>query len=283
MSDLPQIVRTRAALLKALGPWRRAGQPHALVPTMGALHEGHLALVQQARQLCPKTVVSIFVNPAQFAPAEDLSRYPRDEASDLALLASVGCDLVWAPAPDEMYPPGFATRIVPEGAALGLESEFRPQFLAGVTTVCGKLFIQVAPAFAVFGEKDYQQLCVVRQLVRDLDLPLGIIGAPTLRETDGLAMSSRNRYLSADERRKAPRLHAALQSAATAIAAGADGATECRTAAGTLDADGFRTDYVAIRDAGTLGAAQPGRPARLLAAAWLGKTRLIDNVAVETG
>ena len=145
MAELPKIVRTRAALSKALAPWRRAGEPHALVPTMGALHDGHLALVDLARRHCPRSVVSIFVNPTQFAPTEDLARYPRDEAGDLAKLATVGCDLVWAPGPEEMYPPGFATSIVPAGAALGLESDFRPHFFAGVATVCCKLFTQVAP------------------------------------------------------------------------------------------------------------------------------------------
>ena len=282
MADQPIVARTRAALSKVLAPWRRAGQPHALVPTMGALHDGHLGLVRQAREHCPKVVVSIFINPAQFAPAEDLAHYPRDEAGDFAKLASVGCDLIWAPGTGEMYPPGFATRIMPEGAALGLEADFRPQFFTGVATVCCKLFTQVAPALAVFGEKDYQQLCVVRQLVRDLDLPLGILGAPTVREADGLAMSSRNRYLSPEQRRNAPLLHASLTAAALQIEAGGGLEAACAQARSALKAGGFKVDYVAVRDAATLAtvAAAETRPLRILAAAWLGGTRLIDNLAV---
>ena len=281
MADQPIVVRTRAALSKALAPWQRAGQPHALLPTMGALHDGHLALVRQARLHCPKVVVSIFVNPAQFGPAEDLSRYPRDEAGDLAKLATAGCDLVWAPEQAEMYPPGFATSIVPAGAALGLESDFRPQFFAGVATVCCKLFTQVAPALAVFGEKDYQQLCVVRQLVRDLDLPLGILGAPTLRQADGLAMSSRNRYLTPEQRKIAPLLHGGLTAAARRVESGGDMGSACAEAKAALEAGGFRVDYVAIRDAATLAPVASAPAAlRILAAAWLGTTRLIDNLAV---
>jgi pantoate--beta-alanine ligase len=280
MPRLPEIVRSRAALGEAVGRWRANGETHALVPTMGALHDGHLALVRLARQHCPRVAVSIFVNPTQFAPTEDLSRYPRDEAGDLAKLAAVDCDLVWAPDPAEMYPPGFATRIVPEGAALGLESDFRPHFFAGVATVCCKLFTQVAPNSAIFGEKDFQQLCVVRQLVRDLDLPLTIIGAPTLREQDGLAMSSRNRYLSPEERRIAPLLHSVLTLAGEAIQGGSVVADECQKVIAELNQGGFKADYVSVRDAETLAPATPGRPWRILAAAWLGKTRLIDNLPI---
>jgi pantoate--beta-alanine ligase len=281
MPSLPQIVRTRAALAAALEPWRRAGETHALVPTMGALHEGHLALVRLAQQHCRRVVASIFVNPTQFAPTEDLGRYPRDEAGDLGKLATAGCDLVWAPEQPEMYPPGFATKIVPGGAALGLEADFRPAFLAGVATVCCKLFTQVAPKVAVFGEKDFQQLAVVRQIVRDLDLPLAIVGAPTIREPDGLAMSSRNRYLSADERKRAPLIHAAITDVARQVAAGGDGAEACREALASLVEGGFRPDYVELRDAVTLAPASStgAGSLRVLAAAWLGKTRLIDNVA----
>ena len=206
----PAVARTLPELKAAIAGWQAAGESHALVPTMGALHDGHLALVQLARGPARRTVVSIFVNPRQFGPKEDLSRYPRDEAGDLAKLASVDCDLVWAPSPEVMYPQGFATTIVPGGAAEGLESDFRPGFFSGVATVCCKLFTQVAPTVAVFGEKDFQQLAVVRQLVRDLNLPLEIVGAPTLREADGLAMSSRNRYLSPEERKVAPAIHKAV-------------------------------------------------------------------------
>lgn len=280
MSRQPEIVRSRAALAGILSDWRRAGETHALIPTMGALHEGHLALVRLAREHCTRVVVSIFVNPAQFAPSEDLARYPRDEAGDLAKLATAGCDLVWAPDAAGMYPPGFATRIVPEGAALGLESDFRPHFFSGVATVCCKLFTQVAPKVAVFGEKDFQQLCVVRQVARDLDLPLAIIGAPTLREPDGLAMSSRNRYLSAGERTTAPLLQAVLTRTAQGIQGSGEIATECAKGADELNRGGFKVDYLAVRDAETFAPARVGRPLRILAAAWLGRTRLIDNLPI---
>jgi pantoate--beta-alanine ligase len=265
--------------------WRGAGERIALVPTMGALHEGHLGLVRLGKARCRRAVVSIFVNPAQFAPNEDFARYPRDEAGDLAKLASVGCDVVWGPDRAEMYPEGFATRIVPGGAAEGLESDFRPHFFGGVATVCCKLFTQVAPDIAVFGEKDYQQLCVVRQVVRDLDLPLAIAGAPTVREADGLAMSSRNAYLTAEERRVAPALHRVLGEVAEAAGTGGIIAGVIAEGMRTLEAAGFRVDYLEVRDAETLKEAAPGaqRPLRVLVAAWLGKTRLIDNVGVEQG
>jgi pantoate--beta-alanine ligase len=248
---------------------------------MGALHQGHLELVRLAKTRCSRAVVSIFVNPAQFAPHEDFDRYPRDEAGDLAKLAAVGCDLVWAPGGAEMYPEGFATRILPGGAAEGLEGAFRPHFFAGVATVCCKLFTQVAPDIAVFGEKDYQQLCVVRQLVRDLNLPLAIVGMATVRESDGLALSSRNAYLSADERRLAPMLHRVITGVARAAAEGRTPADAAADGGRALEAAGFKVDYLEVRDADTLRPAAPGRPLRVLAAAWLGKTRLIDNVAVQ--
>lgn len=276
-------------LRKIVGDWRRAGSRIALVPTMGALHGGHLELVKLARQHAEKVVVSIFVNPAQFAPHEDLDRYPRTFDADLASLASVNCDLVWAPSVAEMYPPGHATRVVPTGAAEGLETDFRPHFFGGVATVCTKLFTQVAPDFAVYGEKDYQQLAVMRQIVRDLDLPLVIVGAPTVREADGLAMSSRNRYLDEAERKIAPILHRELQRLAQSLRNEATTLTPtraealCGEAAGRLAAAGFgKVDYVAVRDAATLAPLGQGasRPLRILVAAWLGKTRLIDNIAV---
>jgi len=282
MVPTPTLVRTREALARTLQSWRLAGQSHALVPTMGALHEGHLELVRLARSHASRVVVSIFVNPSQFAPSEDLTRYPRDEAGDLVKLASAGCDLVWAPDPREMYPAGFATEIIPKGAALGLEADFRPQFFAGVATVCTKLFAQVTPRVAIFGEKDFQQLCVVRQVVRDLDMPLTVIGAPTVREADGLAMSSRNRYLTAEQRPIAPRLHGELASLAKRIEHGDEIVAACRAASDTLNARGFRVEYVAARDSETLMPIKhlDTRPARVLAAAWLGATRLIDNLAV---
>jgi len=284
-----KVIRVVRAMRKTIGDWRADGQTVALVPTMGALHEGHLALVRQARRRCRRTVVSIFVNPTQFAPGEDLDSYPRTFEDDLDKLDALGCDAVWAPGPGEMYPEGFATRIVLAGAAEGLESDFRPHFFGGVATVCCKLFTQVAPDIAVFGEKDYQQLQVVRQLVRDLDLPLRIVGIATIREADGLAMSSRNRYLSADERAIAPALHASLRTLAGHVAgAGAKltarriEALEQRAAADLLAAGFAKVDYVAVRDAQSLAPAAlaNGRPLRALAAAWLGKTRLIDNVGI---
>ena len=276
-----ETVRTLQDLKRKVITWRAAGEGVGLVPTMGALHEGHLQLVRLTHRRAKRCVVSIFVNPTQFAPNEDFDRYPRDEASDLGKLALVGCDLVWAHDKGVMYPEGFATRIVPGGAAEGLESDFRPGFFAGVATVCCKLFTQVAPDMAVFGEKDYQQLRVVRQMVRDLDLALEIVAAPTVRESDGLAMSSRNRYLSSEQRAAAPTLHRVIVSVAKAAAEGKETAA-ILDGQQVLEAAGFRVDYLDVRDAETLKAVEPGssRPKRVLAAAWLGKTRLIDNVAV---
>jgi len=285
MSGGVSVVRSLAALRTQVRAWRAAGDRIALVPTMGALHRGHLELVRLAKVRCQRAVASIFVNPTQFAPHEDFERYPRDEAGDLAKLASVGCDLVWAPGPSEMYPEGFATRVVPGGAADGLESEFRPHFFTGVATVCCKLFTQVAPDIAVFGEKDYQQLTVVRQTVRDLNLRLEIVGADTVREADGLAMSSRNAYLSAEERRLAPLLYSTIAGVARAAATRGNVAAAVGDGKAALAAAGFKVDYLEACDAETLRPAAPndrtalGRPLRVLAAAWLGKTRLIDNVA----
>ena len=273
-----EVVRTVQELRRKVAGWRAAGERVALVPTMGALHEGHLQLVRVGHRQAKRCVVSIFVNPTQFAPHEDFSRYPRDEAGDLSKLALVGCDLVWAPDAKEMYPEGFATRVVPSAAAEGLETDFRPDFFGGVATVCTKLFLQVGADFAVFGEKDYQQLCVIRQTVRDLDLPLEIIPAPTVRESDGLAMSSRNRYLSPEERRVAPVVHRVIGDVASAVGKGS-AAAAIAEGRQKLEAAGFRIDYLEVRDAETLKVPQPGRPKRVLVAAWLGKTRLIDNVA----
>jgi pantoate--beta-alanine ligase len=306
-----QVVRSIAELRGVIAQWRNNGHRIGLVPTMGALHSGHLALVRRAAQLTDRTLVSIFVNPSQFAPHEDLARYPRDEAGDLAKLAAESCHLVWAPSAAEMYPEGFATRIAPAGAAYGLESDFRPHFFGGVATVCAKLFGATTPDVAVFGEKDYQQLCVVRQMVRDLNMPIDIVGVETTREADGLALSSRNAYLTAEERQVAPALNGVLRHVAgkaNAVLRGAGPAKNkpprptplvrdptlppqahqlpdldaiCAAAAAELQAAGFaKVDYVAVRHADTLkvvtetGAA----PLRVLAAAWLGATRLIDNV-----
>jgi pantoate--beta-alanine ligase len=280
------VIRSLGPLRAQVRAWRDGGDRIALVPTMGALHRGHLDLVRLAKAHCRRAAVSIFVNPAQFAPHEDFAHYPRDEAGDLAKLAEAGCDLVWAPDTALMYPEGFATRIVPGGAADGLEGEFRPHFFAGVATVCCKLFTQVAPDIAVFGEKDYQQLTVVRQMVQDLDLPLDIAALPTVREPDGLALSSRNAYLSAEERRAAPMLHRVIADVARSVAGRDDSAAAViAEAKAALQAAGFKVDYLEVRDAATLRPAAPGagHPLRVLVAAWLGKTRLIDNVPVAVG
>jgi pantoate--beta-alanine ligase len=276
------VIRSLGPLRAQVRAWRGAGETVALVPTMGALHAGHLELVRLAKARCHRAVVSIFVNPTQFAPNEDFERYPRDEAGDLAKLAGVGCDLVWSPDRTVMYPEGFATRVVPAGAAEGLETDFRPHFFGGVATVCCKLFTQAGPDIAVFGEKDYQQLRVVTQMVRDLDLPLEIVGMPTVREADGLAMSSRNAYLSADERKIAPLLHRVIVKVAEAARGGRDVAAAIAEGKEALTKAGFKLDYLEVRDAESLQPAAPGagRPVRVLVAAWLGKTRLIDNVGV---
>lgn len=283
MSGPIPVVRTLQPLREMVAGWRREGSAVGLVPTMGALHRGHLELVREARKRAGHVVVSIFVNPTQFAPNEDFDRYPRDEAGDLAKLASVGCDAVWSPERSVMYPDGFATRIVPAGAAEGLESDFRPHFFGGVATVCCKLFTQVGADVAVFGEKDFQQLAVVKQMVRDLNLPLEIVGAETVREADGLAMSSRNAYLSPAERAIAPAMYRTISNVAEKVRGGADILEAERTASAALPDAGFgKIDYVAVRDAISLKAPAPGVTAglRVLAAAWLGKTRLIDNVPV---
>jgi pantoate--beta-alanine ligase len=285
MPRRPKIAKTVPSLRRAVATWRARRQTVALVPTMGALHDGHLSLVRTARRRADRVVVSIFVNPAQFAPSEDFSTYPRTFAADLALLAQEKADLVWAPANVAvMYPEGFATRIVPGGAAAaGLEDAFRPDFFKGVATVVCKLFTQVAPDFAIFGEKDYQQLQVVTRMARDLDLPLRVIGARTVREKDGLAMSSRNVYLSADERAVAPTLHRVLTLCARKIAEGHAVATILSEGREAIARAGFTLDYLEARHAATLApvASTKEGPVRLLVAAKLGKTRLIDNVAVK--
>ena len=261
--------------------WRALKRPVALVPTMGALHAGHLALVERAKALADHVVVSIFVNPTQFGPDEDFARYPRQLESDLEKLREIGADLAYTPPVDEMYPDGFATTVHVGGpAAAGLEDAHRPGHFDGVATVVAKLFTQCLPNVAVFGEKDYQQLLVIRRMARDLDLPVKIIGAPTVRERDGLALSSRNAYLSPEQRAAAPALHQALTAAADAIRSGADPGTACREQVEGLERAGWRVDYLTARDAETLAAPAPGRPLRLLAAARLGEVRLIDNIPV---
>ncbi len=276
------VVRSVDDLRAQVAAWHREGLTVALVPTMGALHDGHLALVRRARELADRVVASVFVNPTQFAPHEDFDRYPRDEAGDSRKLASAGCDLLYAPTVRAMYPEGFATAISVGGPAEGLCGTFRPQMFGGVALVVTKLFLQAQPDVAVFGEKDYQQLMVIRRFSRDLDIPVRVEGLPTVREADGLAMSSRNAYLSADERARAPELNRALNEAASALAGGAEAAAVLEAVRARITAAGFGTiDYVELRDADTLApVTRAERPARLLAAAWMGKARLIDNVPV---
>ena len=283
MSDTHLLRLDALAPLRArVDAWRAAGDTIVLVPTMGALHSGHLALVETARTLGRRVVASVFVNPTQFGPTEDFSRYPRDEAADLAALAGAGADAAWVPDVATMYPEGFATRIEVAGPADGLCGAFRPGHFSGVATVVTKLLNQVRPDAALFGDKDYQQLHVIRRAVRDLDLPYAIHGMPIVREADGLALSSRNRYLDAAERRVAPRLHATLARIAEGLTAGGPAAPLLAEARAALEAAGFGpVQYVELRDAGTLAPVERAeRPARVLAAAYLGRTRLIDNVAV---
>jgi len=278
----PRIVRTVAALRRETAAWRINGYRYAVVPTMGALHSGHLTLVAEGLKRADRAVATIFVNPRQFAPHEDLARYPRDEDGDIRKLAKAGCHLIFVPPPEEVYRPGFATTVALAGPAkAGLEDRFRPHFFDGVATVVAKLFIQTGADFAMFGEKDYQQLKVVTRMARDLDIPIEVVGVPTVREDDGLAMSSRNRYLSKTERQQATAIYRALSHAAERIRAGADPQAATRSATRSLGIQGFKVDYVTARNAETLDHPQSrAEPLRLLAAAWLGKTRLIDNMSV---
>jgi pantoate--beta-alanine ligase len=283
MATRPTIARTVTALRKALLPLRARGQSIALVPTLGALHRGHLALVKEAQKRARRVVVSIFVNPTQFAPHEDFGSYPRPFEADVKALSEAKADLVWAPSPEVMYPEGFATRLAPEGAALaGLEDKFRPHFFGGVATVVSKLFTQVSPDFAMFGQKDYQQLRVVTQMAKDLDLPVKVIGMPTVREKDGLALSSRNVYLSELERGHAPVLYRTLKTCAGRIKAGEP--IEMVLEEGRLDIARaeFALDYLEARHALTLApvTSMKDGPIRLLVAAKIGKTRLIDNLGL---
>ncbi|CAO3417803.1 pantoate--beta-alanine ligase [Azospirillum doebereinerae] len=280
-TSLP-VLRTVADLRAQVAAWRAQGLTVALVPTMGALHDGHLGLVRRGRELADRVVASVFVNPTQFAPHEDFDRYPRDEVGDSAKLASAGCHALYAPTVREMYPQGFATAISVGGPSEGLCGAFRPQMFGGVALVVTKLFLQALPDVAVFGEKDYQQLMVIRRFTRDLDIPVRVEGLPTVREADGLALSSRNAYLGADERARAPELNRALTAAAAALAGGAEVDGVLTAVRGRIAEAGFGAiDYVELRDAETLApVSRVERPARLLAAAWLGKARLIDNVPV---
>jgi pantoate--beta-alanine ligase len=283
MAKRLKLVRTVSSLRRALEPHGKRSEHVALVPTMGALHRGHMALVREAGRRAKRVVVSIFVNPTQFAPHEDFASYPRRFASDLKALGDTKVDLVWAPSVEAMYPDGFATRIAPEGPAkAGLEDAFRPHFFGGVATVVAKLFTQVSPEFALFGQKDYQQLRVITQMAKDLDLPVKVIGVPTVREPDGLALSSRNVYLSTTERAVAPILHRVLKDCATRIKNGEKIDRVLSVGRIEIDVAGFVLDYLEARHALTLVpiASPKEGPIRLLVAARIGKTRLIDNIAV---
>lgn len=283
---MPQIatVRTVADLRAQVAAWKQAGERVALVPTMGALHDGHLSLITLAKTKAERVVASIFVNPTQFGPNEDFDAYPRDEARDAELLAGAGCDLLFAPSVREMYAPGFATTVSVTGVSEPLDGAARPGHFAGVATVVSKLLIQCGPDVAVFGEKDYQQLQVIKRVVADLNIPTQIVGAPTARLDDGLARSSRNAYLSEAEREVAGRLNVALADAVRRLRAGESVERVEATGLAALERAGFqRIDYFEVRNAEDL--SHPGTgpltvPARVLAAAMIGKTRLIDNMAV---
>ncbi|MGF1552958.1 MAG: pantoate--beta-alanine ligase [Paracoccaceae bacterium] len=278
-----QIVRTVPALRERVADWRARGDRIGLVPTMGALHEGHLSLVALAREHAARTIATIFVNPTQFGPAEDLDAYPRDEARDARMLEAAGCDLLFAPSVEAMYPPGFATRVSVTGLADVLCGASRPGHFDGVAQVVAKYLNQARADLAVFGEKDWQQLVVIRRLARDLDIDTAILGAPVAREADGLAMSSRNRYLGPEERRVAGRLNALMREAIERLRAGAAvRETEAETVARLLEAGFGRVDYVELRQSDDLARAgdRSGPNERLFVAARLGRARLIDNMPV---
>ncbi len=283
MSALPT-VRTKADLRARVAAWRAAGERVALVPTMGALHQGHLSLVGIGKQNADHVVSSLFVNPTQFSPAEDFEAYPRNEAKDAELLAEAGCELLYAPSAEEVYPLGFSTAVIVANVSEGMEGAARPHHFGGVATVVTKLLTQAAPDVAVFGEKDYQQLQVIKRLTRDLDLPVEIIGGPTVRADDGLALSSRNAYLTPEQRQIAPALNRALRACAQAVARGGAVDTAEASAISDIIAAGFDSvDYLEVRSAEyleRLGPAPIDAPARVLAAARLGRTRLLDNVAI---
>jgi pantoate--beta-alanine ligase len=276
-------ITSLTSLRATIAKWRAAGDSIALVPTMGALHRGHMTLVKAAQAEAKRVVVSIFVNPTQFAPNEDFHRYPRPIENDLKLLREAGVDAAWLPSVEEMYPEGFSASVKAGTASQGLDGDARVGHFDGVATVVAKLLLQVAPDIALFGEKDYQQLCVIKQLVADLNINARILGVPTVREADGLALSSRNMYLSSEDREVAPRLHSLMRQAAQSISAGAAVNDTLEQAKSQIIAAGFsRIDYLELRAAETLAPLSTFQPpARLLVAAWLGKTRLIDNIEVE--
>ena len=278
-----QSIREARQLTAALIALRAGGKSLALVPTMGALHAGHLALIEEARRKADRVVATIFVNPLQFGANEDLGRYPRQEEKDAAMLAEAGCDLLWLPAAEDMYPPGFATTVSVKGLSERWEGEARPGHFDGVATVVAKLLCAVRPDIALFGEKDFQQLAVIRRMAQDLQLGVEVLGVETVRDEDGLALSSRNAYLSADERGRAVELPRALNDAAEQIRSGVPVGEALAGAKERLKAAGFsRIDYVALVNALTLQPLdRPGGPMRLIAAAVIGSTRLIDNIPVD--
>lgn len=282
-----EIVRTVADLRARVAAWKALGSRIALVPTMGALHAGHLSLIAIARTQAQRVVASLFVNPTQFGEGEDFAAYPRDEVADAEALRAAGCELLYAPAVEAMYSADFSTRVSVAALSESMEGAARPGHFDGVATVVAKLLIQVAPDVAVFGEKDFQQLAVIRRMVRDLDLPVDILAGPIVRAADGLALSSRNAYLTPRQREIAPVLHRALVASADAIMAGSTvSAAELAAAEAMLEAGFDAVDYVEARDPATLARLGPGRlkgPARLLAVARLGRTRLLDNIAVTNG
>ena len=282
MAGSLETVRTIADLRARVAGWRRNGDTIGLVPTMGALHAGHVSLVKNSVAACARTVVTLFVNPTQFGPKEDFKTYPRDEATDAALVAAEGADLLFAPDVAEVYPGGHVTKVHVGGLGDLLEGEFRPGFFTGVATVVTKLLLQSLPDRAFFGEKDYQQLQVIKRLVKDLDIPVAVEGVKTVREPDGLALSSRNAYLTPAERAIAPVLHGTLAQVAEQVGRGESPKAQCDWAVAQLERAGFwQVDYVTVRDAETLlEVVDASRPARVLAAAWLGKARLIDNLPV---
>ena len=277
-----QVVRSVVQLRAVTGGWRQAGDSVAVVPTMGALHDGHLSLVAQARDACDRVIVTLFVNPTQFDRPEDLAKYPRTENRDRAVLEPAGVDLLFMPGLDEVYPPGFATTVSVSGLTSGMCGDFRPGHFDGMATIVAKLFLMTGADRAFFGEKDWQQLQIVRRLAADLNIPIEVTGCPTVREADGLAMSSRNARLSPPDRAAAPALYAALTRAAQRLRGGEDPAPVLEAARAEILAGGFaRVEYLDLRHPQTLTPLDRlDRPARLLAAAWLGPVRLIDNVAV---
>ena len=277
-----ETIRSIPELRKRVATWRHDRATVGMVPTMGALHAGHVSLIEAAKRACDRVVVTLFVNPTQFAPTEDMESYPRNEEADRRKLTELDVDVLFAPSTAEMYPAGYDTRIEVSGPSAGLETDFRPHFFSGVATVVAKLLIAGLPNYAYFGEKDFQQLLVVKKLVRDLNLPTEIVGCPTMREKDGLAMSSRNGYLTSAERAIAPELQATLQAMAERIRANDNLAEVSASAHDRLKAAGFAVDYLELRHAKTLMPVtdRATEPLRLLVAAKLGKTRLIDNIAV---